>query len=100
MPGFWGAFGFAALAMVMAVASLTIVRHFRPLSEPPPLAMTAGGVLPNHDFTPGAVRPASLQEVCAAAQEVVVKEISPAQRERVFAEYGITASRADDYEVD
>ena len=97
---FAGAFGFAALAIFMAVASVTIMRQFGPRNQSAPLSSSSGSVLPNRDFTPGAVRPASLQEVCVVAQEEVVKEVSPSQREQFFAEYGIPAAKADDYEVD
>ncbi|MGB6743228.1 MAG: hypothetical protein WBE38_06170 [Terracidiphilus sp.] len=96
---FAGAFGFAALIMV-AVASILTMRHSSPRNESISLASTAVIVLPNHDVTPGAVRPASLEQVCAMAQEEVVKEVSPSQRERVFAEYGIAAAQGGDYEVD
>lgn len=34
------------------------------------------------------------------AREEVVKEVSPSQREKVLAEYGIPAAQAGDYEVD
>lgn len=58
------------------------------------------GILPNRDFTPGAVRQASLQDVCAFRHEEVIKEVSPSQRRRVFEEYGISVAQSDEYEVD
>jgi hypothetical protein len=96
---FAGAFGFAALTMV-ALASILTMRHLVTRDESVPPASTTVSVLPNRNVTPGAVRAASLEQVCAVAQEEVVKDVSPSQRERVFAEYGIPAAQRGDYEVD
>jgi len=97
---FAGAFSFVCLVMVLTVAGILVLRHggAAGLSTPPVESNLA--VLPNHDFTPGAVRPASLGEICAFAQEEVIKEVSPLQRRKVLEEYGIPATQADEYEVD
>ena len=80
---FAGAFGFAALTMV-ALASILTMRHLVARDESVPPASTTVSVLPNRNVTPGAVRAASLEQVCAVAQEEVVKDVSPSQRERVL----------------
>ncbi len=95
-----GALGVAALVAVAAVAGVLAFRHSGARSENPVQSTADAGVLPNRDFTPGVARPVSLQEICALPHEQVVKEVSPAQRRRVFEEYGIPSERSGEYEVD
>ena len=95
-----GAFGVAALLMVVSVAGVLVSRHSGQQNEPAPTFSFYPGVLPNRDFTPGAVRPASLGQICASAREEVVKEVSPAKQQKVLEEYGIPAAQAKEYEVD
>lgn len=85
----------SALAAVMVLATLVAFRHL-----PATGVFTAGDVLPNHAITPGTARPASLTEVCSLSHEEVVMPVSPSERQRVFAEYGIPSGQSDKYEVD
>jgi anti-sigma factor RsiW len=55
---------------------------------------------PNHALTPGAVRDASLADVCAMPHEEVEVDVPAATRSAVFQEYGITGARPADYEID
>jgi hypothetical protein len=97
---FAGALGFAALMAVATVAGVLAFRHSGSRDEFPAPLLSNTGDLPNRDFTPGAARPASLQEICALPHEEVVKEVSPSQRQRVLEEYGIPSARSEEYEVD
>jgi len=85
----------SALAAVMVLATLMAWHHL-----PAAAVFVAGDVLPNRAFTPGTARPASLTEVCSLSHEEVVMPVSPSERQRVFAEYGIPAAQSDRYEVD
>jgi hypothetical protein len=95
-----GALGAAALVTVMAAFGMLALRHSGPPAESAPLASIDQSLLPNRDLTPGAVRTAPFQEICALPHEEVVKDVSPSLRRAVLEEYGIPAAQADDYEVD
>jgi hypothetical protein len=97
---FAGAFGVASLVIAIAAAGILTFRHSDPQDQYWPPMSSDLGVLPNHDFTPGVVRPASFQEICALPHEEVVKEVSPAQRETVLEEYGIPNAQSNEFEVD
>ena len=56
--------------------------------------------LPNPAFTPGATRQVSLNEICAANDDEVVREVPAATQQRVFGEYGLSRARPGDFEVD
>jgi hypothetical protein len=94
------AFAVSALVAMVAAAAMLTQRHPGPRNESASRASSDSSVLPNRDFTPGAVRRASFQEICALPQEETVKHVSPSQRRAVLEEYGIPAAHADDYEVD
>ena len=85
----------AAVAIVVVAAALLVLRHSAMTG-----AALAYGVLPNHAFTPGTARRASLGEVCSLSHEQVVVPVSPSERQTVFAEYGIPAAESDRYEID
>jgi hypothetical protein len=95
-----GAIGIAALASVMIIAGLLVLRHSTTTNATLSLQSSSQGLLPNQTFTPGATRQASLGEVCSMPREEVVKAVSPEARQRVFAEYGIDDTQSDKYEVD
>jgi hypothetical protein len=94
-----GAAGVAALAAMMVFAAVLGVRHFTGMSGFSFMAPNRG-VLPNPALTPGAARQASLEQVCSLIHEEVIKPVSASERERVFAEYGISNAHSDQYEVD
>lgn len=92
--------GVAALAAVMVVACVLTFRHSIATGGGLPLVSSNRGVLPNPALTPGAAQQASLEQVCSLPHEEVNKAVSAAERERVFAEYGISGAQAGQYEVD
>jgi hypothetical protein len=92
--------GVTVLAAVVVVTGVLAFRHSTAMGTLLPLLASDHGVLPNHAFTPGAARQASLAEVCSLSHEEVVKPVSPLERQRVLAEYGIPAAQSDKYEVD
>jgi hypothetical protein len=94
-----GALG-VAVVLSVAAAGLLEFGHSHAPNKYSPMLSSDRGVLPNRDYTPGASRPASLQEICRLAHEEVVKEVSPSERQKVFEEYGIPSTQADQYEVD
>lgn len=95
-----GAPALAIVAAVMIAAAYLVFRH--PTATDTALARLSPDhdVLPNHAFTPGTARQASLGEVCSFSHEEVVAPVSPSERQRVFAEYGIPTAQSGSYEVD
>ena len=69
----------------------------RPVADPSVAPVAA---VPNHNLTPGAVRPVSVGDVCSMAHEEVVREVPSSLRQQVFKEYGILNPHAEDYEID
>ncbi|HVU45137.1 MAG TPA: hypothetical protein VHD85_03360 [Terracidiphilus sp.] len=57
-------------------------------------------MIPNRYLAPGAARTVTLSEVCSMPHEEVAVEVTPSLRQKVFAEYGISSARPDDYEID
>lgn len=92
--------GLGALAAVILFACVFLLRHSPPARENPTLLSFDGGVLPNQAITPGAARQVSVAEICSMPHEEVVKTVSPSERQRVFAEYGIPIANSGEYEVD
>lgn len=90
----------AVVTALIAVAGTLTFRYSVAKHADPRLLSSDYSILPNRAFTPGAARPASLTEVCSLPHEEVVKAVSPALRQRVFAEYGIPSAQSDKYEVD
>ncbi len=93
-------FGVAALAAAMVFACVVAFQHFTATGAIFPQAASDRGVLPNPALTPGVARHASLEQVCSLSHEEVVMPVSRTERERVFAEYGISSAHSDQYEVD
>lgn len=92
----------AALSLVpigLALAIAVAVRQWYPLPERPGIG-AAVEVIPNPALTPGAVRDASLAELCEIPHEEVVAGVPEPLRKEVFQEYGITHPHAGDYEID
>jgi hypothetical protein len=97
---FAGELRVAVAVGLVAFSGLLAFRHFAWPREYSPLLSSGQGILPNKGFTPGAARPVSLPEICAMTHEEVVKQVSPKQRQKIFAEYGIPSAQANEYEVD
>jgi hypothetical protein len=57
--------------------------------------------IPNKSLTPGAARPVTLAEVCAASDNDLDPTVSPSLQKAVFEEYGIQAQkRSAQYQID
>ncbi len=61
--------------------------------------MAARG-LPDAHCTPGAVFPVSSQKICVAGYTQSVRAVSQAEKDRVYAEYGIVHHTTGQYEID
>jgi hypothetical protein len=94
-----GALGTLAVAAVLLACALAF-QHSRAPRVFLSRLSSDREVLPNHAFTPGSVRQVSLDRVCSLPHEEVIKDVSPAERETVFAEYGISNAKWNQYEVD
>jgi hypothetical protein len=55
---------------------------------------------PNRELTPGAVRPVTRNEICAAGHRDMNRLVSSAMQQEVFKKYGIPVALKNDYEVD
>jgi hypothetical protein len=94
----------AYLGMAVLISLLggkLLLQHSR--AHPPmvaDLSWAQEAAVPNHDLTPGAIRPVSIGEVCSMAHEEVVREVPDSLRQQVFKEYGIVNPHAEDYEID
>jgi hypothetical protein len=64
------------------------------------LSLAQEAAVPNHNLTPGAIRPVSMGEVCSMTHEEVVRDVPSSLRQQVFKEYGIVNPHAEDYEID
>jgi hypothetical protein len=64
------------------------------------LSLAQEAAVPNHNLTPGAIRPVSVGEVCSMPHEEVVRDVPSSLRQQVFKEYGIVNPHAEDYEID
>jgi hypothetical protein len=72
---------------------------------PPASAKTAGCVasndLPDSSCTPGAIIPtATKAQICVSGYSSTVRNVPVAEKNAVYAEYGITSHTAGQYEVD
>jgi hypothetical protein len=56
--------------------------------------------IPNRSLTPGAIRPVTMSDVCAARQDNAVHVIPISLQRKVFQEYGIANAEPKDYELD
>jgi hypothetical protein len=109
--GFWGryrlfngfpagAVGMAAVAAVLVFACVVGLRYSATSAPVSSLLSSGRGILPDHFLTPGAARRVSLDQVCSLPHEEVIKDVSQAEKERVFAEYRIGRGQSDQYEID
>lgn len=90
----------AAIAIALVLSGVLTFQHFTALGSVRSVLPSDLEVLPNGAFTPGAVRRVSLDQVCSVPHEEVIKAVPPAERERVFAEYGISTTQSGQYEMD
>jgi hypothetical protein len=95
----------AAYLCTALLISLLVGKLLLPHSRAHPpmvadLSLAQEAAVPNHNLTPGAIRPVSMGEVCSMAHEEVVRDVPDWLRQQVFKEYGILNPHAEDYEID
>jgi hypothetical protein len=59
-----------------------------------------GGALPDSACTPGSVMSVSASQVCQSGYAGTVRNVPQSEKDRVYAEYGITSHAPGQYEVD
>jgi hypothetical protein len=93
----------AAMGVALISAALFgrfAVHHALSHGTAPVLSFDERGAVPNRRLTPGATRTASIHDLCSAAHEEVVGQVTAPLRDEVLREYGIAPSRAREYEID
>lgn len=93
----------AALCMALLIPAATgwfFLQHSRLQASNAFNSALQHGLVPNPRLTPGATRDAAISDLCMAAHEEVVGQVTASLRQQVLDEYGIKSSRADDYEID
>jgi hypothetical protein len=87
-----------AMLFIAALVGRSIWQHTRDME--PDVASRERGLVPDHILTPGVTREATLDDLCSAAHEEVVGQVTVSLRKQVLAEYGIVNARASEYEID
>jgi len=87
------------LAYGCALALLTTF-GFTLLRQSPSASTAYAGMLPDHDFTPGATRQVSLADLCTADHDEVVRSVPGPLQQEVFRKYGIKDTPVTEFEVD
>jgi hypothetical protein len=88
------------LLLVVTLGIFALYRQTRIANFESETVYVEAGPLPNRRFTPGAVRPVKLSEICPAQDDDLDPEVSRSVQEVVFREYGMAETRIDDYQVD
>jgi hypothetical protein len=89
-----------AAVLVTLLGGGSLWRHFQLRGSPSPGVVLASVAIPNHNLTPGATRPVSMEDICSMPHEEVVRAVPSSLRQEVFREYGIVNPRPEDYEID
>jgi hypothetical protein len=58
------------------------------------------GPLPDPDCTPGAVLPATKEQVCVPGYATSVRNVSQSLKNKIYASYGIVSHKPYEYEID
>jgi hypothetical protein len=105
----WGPFGWvvsarslgaiAAAAVLSVAGSWTWVHRSGGIGAQS-IARVLPAAVPNRSLTPGAVRTVGLQDVCAEADNDPLWKIPSALQQAALREYGVSGSRAKDYQLD
>jgi Putative zinc-finger len=94
----------AAYACLLVLTTVVIRRFVvqHPAMDTPhsTVLSSEAQVVPNHDLTPGSVRPVAVADVCVMPHEEVVTDVPASLRQKVLQEYGIANGDAENYEVD
>ncbi len=90
---------YALAAMLLGVLVFGGTRYRRS-EQRYSLAARKAGVFPDRALTPGAVRSVAQQDVCTADDNDPASLIPASVQQGVLREYGITDSRAKDYQLD
>jgi len=97
----WRSVTYASLALFAAAsAGGVLVRNYATHRQNSAVIAIERGMVPDRNLTPGATRSVALSDVCSVAHEEVVRDVPASLRQKVFREYGIVTSHADDYEID
>ena len=88
------------LSLIAIAGGILWFRHFSQRELRAGSSRFDAEAAPNRNLTPGAARQVTKSEVCSAAQEEVVGDVSVSLREKVLEEYGIAQARPEDYEID
>ncbi|HXJ92857.1 MAG TPA: hypothetical protein VMT20_08240 [Terriglobia bacterium] len=90
---------YAFAALLLGLAALMGSRYHRRQQRYSVAALTAG-VFPDRALTPGVVRSVEQKDVCSADDNDPAWLIPASVQQDVLREYGITGSRARDYQLD
>lgn len=90
---------YALAALLLGIGIFWGGRHRRNQQGRLPATLKAG-VFPNRALTPGAVRSVEQKDVCAADNNDPAWLIPASVEQKVLREYGISGSRAKDYQLD
>lgn len=109
-PGFWQRLpGFGASGLTLAYVSAILVvaaaggwacNYYLGPGWTFGAAQVDAAAIPKPNFTPGAVRPVTVNDVCTVQSDDSDGSIPVPVRQKVFQEYGIPDARPSDYEVD
>ena len=89
-----------AFAILVAIA-IGAIFHYRGSRDVATLRpQFAAAPVPNRDLTPGAARPVSRAEICAAGYRDMNRTVPISVRQAVFQKYGMANARPGDFEVD
>jgi len=91
--------GYALAALLFGLVGF-VGSRYRGNQQGYSLVFLKAGVFPNRTLTPGAVRSVAQKDVCVADDNDPAWLIPTAVEHQVLREYGITDSRAKDYQLD
>lgn len=94
--GFWRPMAYAAMLLFMVGAGFWFLAGQRQQHSP----QFADLSLPDRRFTPGAVHPAAVADLCRMADTDAPPEVAQAVRQQVFDDYGLPVSTSHSYELD
>lgn len=90
---------FACGVLVLVVSGMTILRYEAPSHNAPVIELKAG-LIPKSDLTPGAIRPVTRKDICAAGYRDMNRAVPLAVQQEIFKAYGLAGARAKDFEMD
>ncbi|WP_446741744.1 zf-HC2 domain-containing protein [Silvibacterium acidisoli] len=94
--GFWRPMAYAAMLLVMVGAGFWLLSAQKQARS----SQTANLSLPDRRFTPGAVQPAAVADLCRMSDSDAPPEVAQAVKQQVFDDYGLPVSTSRSYELD